>query len=74
MRFLQKVADQSDVNKMSASNLAIVVGPNLLWPADEQTYVTRAVLWMRLFAPGSEDHMIRACTVSRGKFKIMRRL
>jgi len=39
MRFLQKLADRSDVNRMSASNLAIVIGPNLLWPEDEEAYV-----------------------------------
>lgn len=31
MMFLSKVVEYSDVNKMTASNLAIVIGPNLLW-------------------------------------------
>ena len=30
--FLVQVMDHSDVNKMTASNLAIVWGPNLCWP------------------------------------------
>ena len=38
MRFLQRLAERSDVNKMSVSNLAIVIGPNLLWPQGDRTY------------------------------------
>jgi hypothetical protein len=32
--FLREVAAKSDVNRMTASNLAIVFGPNLLWSRD----------------------------------------
>nr|XP_034983717.1 SH3 domain-binding protein 1 [Zootoca vivipara] len=32
IRFLAKLAEQQDVNKMTPSNIAIVLGPNLLWP------------------------------------------
>lgn len=32
IKFLTKVTERSDVNKMNASNLGIVIGPNLLWP------------------------------------------
>jgi len=39
MRFLQKLAERSDVNKMSTTNLAIVLGPNLLWPQGDRMYV-----------------------------------
>ena len=28
--------DRSDLNKMTASNLAVVFGPNLLWPRGGQ--------------------------------------
>lgn len=35
IKFLAKVAEHSDVNKMNASNLGIVIGPNLLWPPGE---------------------------------------
>ncbi|XP_035225614.1 rho GTPase-activating protein 1-like [Stegodyphus dumicola] len=34
--FLVKVVDRSDLNKMTASNLAIVFGPNLLWARNKQ--------------------------------------
>jgi len=43
MRFLQKLAEHSDVNKMSASNLAIVVGPNLLWSQGDRTCVRHSL-------------------------------
>lgn len=36
MEFLIKVVDRSDLNKMTASNLAIVFGPNLLWAQNKQ--------------------------------------
>lgn len=32
--FLREVAAKADVNRMTASNLAIVLGPNLLWSRD----------------------------------------
>ncbi len=35
MKFLAKLALESDVNKMTASNIAIVLGPNLLWAKTE---------------------------------------
>ena len=31
MCFLAKLSEQSEKNKMSASNIAIVIAPNLLW-------------------------------------------
>lgn len=31
IRFLAKLAEQQEVNKMTPSNIAIVLGPNLLW-------------------------------------------
>jgi len=34
--FLVLVNDRSDMNKMTASNLAVVFGPNLAWPGDQQ--------------------------------------
>ncbi|EEC10256.1 conserved hypothetical protein [Ixodes scapularis] len=36
VEFLAKVRSMSDLNKMTASNLAIVFGPNLLWSREEQ--------------------------------------
>ena len=35
MGFLSKLCEYSDVNKMSASNIAIVIAPNILWSKDE---------------------------------------
>ncbi|XP_074648090.1 rho GTPase-activating protein 17-like [Tubulanus polymorphus] len=31
IKFLNKLAEHSDTNKMSSSNIAIVMGPNLIW-------------------------------------------
>ena len=31
IKFLAKLAEKSDINKMTPSNIAIVFGPNLLW-------------------------------------------
>ncbi|XP_066944450.1 rho GTPase-activating protein 8 isoform X2 [Macrobrachium rosenbergii] len=36
VNFLSKVMDRSDLNKMNASNLAVVFGPNLVWPRGGQ--------------------------------------
>ena len=35
MHFLYDFAQYSDVTKMSYGNIAIVFGPNLLWPREE---------------------------------------
>lgn len=32
IKFLAKLAEHQEVNKMTPSNIAIVLGPNLLWP------------------------------------------
>ncbi|XP_007939840.1 SH3 domain-binding protein 1 [Orycteropus afer afer] len=32
MKFLARLAEEQEVNKMTPSNIAIVLGPNLLWP------------------------------------------
>ncbi|XP_013360324.1 PREDICTED: rho GTPase-activating protein 17 isoform X5 [Chinchilla lanigera] len=37
IKFLAKLAQTSDVNKMTPSNIAIVLGPNLLWAKNEGT-------------------------------------
>ncbi|XP_036047355.1 rho GTPase-activating protein 17 isoform X5 [Onychomys torridus] len=37
IKFLAKLAQTSDVNKMTPSNIAIVLGPNLLWAKQEGT-------------------------------------
>lgn len=35
IKFLAKLTEYQDVNKMTPSNVAIVLGPNLLWPQAE---------------------------------------
>ncbi|XP_068764243.1 rho GTPase-activating protein 17 isoform X6 [Struthio camelus] len=35
IKFLAKLAQNSDINKMTPSNVAIVLGPNLLWAKNE---------------------------------------
>ena len=37
---LFQVVDRSDLNKMTAANLAVVFGPNLAWPRDETISLT----------------------------------
>lgn len=37
IEFLVKVMECKDLNKMTASNLAIVFGPNMVWSRDTQT-------------------------------------
>lgn len=32
IKFLAKLTEYQDTNKMTPSNVAIVLGPNLLWP------------------------------------------
>lgn len=35
VKFLARLAQDSEVNKMTPSNIAIVLGPNLLWTKTE---------------------------------------
>ncbi|XP_077413074.1 rho GTPase-activating protein 17b isoform X3 [Vanacampus margaritifer] len=42
VKFLAKLAQDRDVNKMSPSNIAIVLGPNLLWAKTEGTLAEMA--------------------------------
>ena len=35
VKFLAKLAQDSEANKMTPSNIAIVLGPNLLWAKTE---------------------------------------
>ena len=36
MCFFAKVAENSEVNKMSSSNIAIVIAPNLIWSESDE--------------------------------------
>ncbi|XP_061701066.1 rho GTPase-activating protein 17b [Syngnathoides biaculeatus] len=42
VKFLARLAQERDVNKMSPSNIAIVLGPNLLWAKAEGTLAEMA--------------------------------
>ncbi|XP_040012592.1 rho GTPase-activating protein 17b isoform X3 [Xiphias gladius] len=42
VKFLAKLAQDSEVNKMTPSNIAIVLGPNLLWAKTEGTLAEMA--------------------------------
>uniref|UniRef100_A0A8C7YEA1 Rho GTPase activating protein 17b n=1 Tax=Oryzias sinensis TaxID=183150 RepID=A0A8C7YEA1_9TELE len=42
VKFLARLAQDSDVNKMTPSNIAIVLGPNLLWSKTEGTLAEMA--------------------------------
>ncbi|MEQ2310476.1 Rho GTPase-activating protein 17 [Ameca splendens] len=42
VKFLAKLAQESEVNKMTPSNIAIVLGPNLLWAKTEGTLAEMA--------------------------------
>ncbi|KAM4598447.1 rho GTPase-activating protein 17b isoform 3-T3 [Polymixia lowei] len=42
VKFLAKLAQDSDINKMTPSNIAIVLGPNLLWAKTEGTLAEMA--------------------------------
>ncbi|XP_036944874.1 rho GTPase-activating protein 17b isoform X3 [Acanthopagrus latus] len=42
VKFLARLAQDSDVNKMTPSNIAIVLGPNLLWAKTEGTLAEMA--------------------------------
>lgn len=35
IKFLSKLTEYQDVNKMTPGNIAIVLGPNLLWTHNE---------------------------------------
>ena len=35
VKFLARLTEYSDVNKMTSSNIGVVIGPNLLWPAGD---------------------------------------
>ncbi len=40
IKFLKDLSSHQDVNKMSVANIAIVIGPNLLWPQPPLTSTT----------------------------------
>lgn len=36
VKFLSKLCDNQSVNKMTSQNIAIVIGPNILWSNEER--------------------------------------
>jgi len=36
IKFLGKLSENSEVNKMSASNIAIVIAPNIIWSLEDE--------------------------------------
>lgn len=49
--FLNEFSQYSDITKMSVGNIAIVIGPNLLWPREENAdpaYVELIYIFMYL--------------------------
>lgn len=36
IKFLGKLSENSEVNKMSASNIAIVIAPNVIWSLEDE--------------------------------------
>ena len=39
IKFLGKLSENSEVNKMNASNIAIVIAPNIIWSPEDEGYV-----------------------------------
>lgn len=57
VQFLSLLSEQQSVNRMTPSNIAIVLGPNLLWPRAEGCVVTESSL---LCLPGSAVTMFHS--------------
>ena len=60
IKFLAKLAQTSDINKMTPSNIAIVLGPNLLWAKNEGWVTVPCILLSKFcFSPdGKGRHEI----------------
>uniref|UniRef100_W5N133 SH3-domain binding protein 1 n=1 Tax=Lepisosteus oculatus TaxID=7918 RepID=W5N133_LEPOC len=56
VKFLAKLAEHQEVNKMTPSNIAIVLGPNLLWPRSEGvTVIEPLIQFAHDLFPGEVD-------------------
>ncbi|XP_010000904.1 PREDICTED: rho GTPase-activating protein 17 [Chaetura pelagica] len=79
IKFLAKLAQHSDVNKMTPSNVAIVLGPNLLWAKNEGSLAEMAaatsvhvvaviepiIQHADWFFPGDQDFNVSSGTLER---------
>lgn len=45
MEFLNELSKYADVTKMNVSNLALVIGPNLLWPQADGRLILLILLY-----------------------------
>ena len=46
MKFFARFAENVEITKMSVNNIAIVIGPNLLWPLDDDALVFISVFFI----------------------------
>uniref|UniRef100_A0A8C4RAU7 Rho GTPase activating protein 44 n=1 Tax=Eptatretus burgeri TaxID=7764 RepID=A0A8C4RAU7_EPTBU len=58
VKFLSRLCQSQDMNKMSPSNLAIVLGPNLLWPPGDGT-MTDMITTVSLHTAGIIEPIIQ---------------
>uniref|UniRef100_UPI00358E76F3 rho GTPase-activating protein 44-like isoform X2 n=1 Tax=Myxine glutinosa TaxID=7769 RepID=UPI00358E76F3 len=59
VKFLSRLCQSQDVNKMSPSNLAIVLGPNLLWPPGDGRTMTDMITTVSLHTAGIIEPIIQ---------------
>ncbi|XP_037611252.1 rho GTPase-activating protein 44-like isoform X6 [Sebastes umbrosus] len=59
IKFLSKLTDDQDVNKMTPGNIAIVLGPNLLWMHDEGSNITEMMTTVSLQIVGIIEPIIQ---------------
>ena len=43
MEFLNELSKYADVTKMTVSNLALVIGPNLIWPQADSRLIIKTL-------------------------------
>jgi hypothetical protein len=65
LHYGRSIADQCDVNKMEASNLAIVFGPTLIRTPDEGTQAGYLAMANMALHNTLVEHLIEQCEVSR---------
>lgn len=61
IKFLAKLAQTSDINKMTPSNIAIVLGPNLLWAKNEGWVTVSRILLSKFCFPPDGKGRYETC-------------